>query len=206
MKNEEKEKPIPRDLRTPITEAGSALSSVCNIFVKSLGSFLKETGQDPEDYFFTKIFKVIWDDPEDDGDKEVSKFWTDFDQDPEETARFALLRAVLITTSFAVQAMKAKKNSKTAWGYASSAAYWSGIVNATSFGEQVSSEAASHMAKKRHAENYAMAEEALRYWQKNIDPKLSAQSAANELLRVVPLSHKKLAEIVSAAKRSVKTP
>ena len=112
----------------------------------------------------------------------------------------------MITTSFAVQAMKARKNSRKAWSYASSASYWAGIVKAMPFGPQASAAAASQMAKRRHAENYALANDAVKYWQENIDPKLSAQTAANELLRVVPLSHKKLAEIVSAAKKAAKKP
>lgn len=60
---------------------------------------------------------------------------------------------------------------------------------------------ASGMAKARHSENYAMADDAITYWRQNIDPCLSASKAANELMRVVPLSHKKLAEIVSAEKK-----
>lgn len=60
---------------------------------------------------------------------------------------------------------------------------------------------AKALAKKRHAENYALAAEALRHWRENIDPSLSAQKAADLLLSVVPLSHKKLAEIVSKAKK-----
>lgn len=59
---------------------------------------------------------------------------------------------------------------------------------------------AAAMARLRHAEHYALAEDALAYWRKNIDPNLSAQKAATQLERVVLLSHKKLAEIVSAEK------
>jgi hypothetical protein len=58
----------------------------------------------------------------------------------------------------------------------------------------------SIMAKGRHAENYAMTEYVVKYWRENIDPKLSAQKAASEIDRakVVLLSHKKIAEIISA--------
>ena len=59
---------------------------------------------------------------------------------------------------------------------------------------------AAAMAKIRHAENYQLADYALKYWRENIDPNLSAQKAATELTKVVSLSHKKLAEIVSAEK------
>lgn len=63
---------------------------------------------------------------------------------------------------------------------------------------------ASELAKLRHAENYALSASALAYWRENIDPNLSAAKAANELLRVVPLSHKKLSELVSAEKKKNK--
>lgn len=60
---------------------------------------------------------------------------------------------------------------------------------------------AQNLARLRHAENYALANDALKYWREKIDPNLSASKAANELIGVVPLSHKKLAELVSAEKK-----
>ena len=60
---------------------------------------------------------------------------------------------------------------------------------------------AAAMAKMRHAENYLLIDYALKYWRENIDSNLSAQKAATELTKVVSLSHKKLAEIVSAEKK-----
>jgi len=62
---------------------------------------------------------------------------------------------------------------------------------------------AAAMARLRHAEHYALVEEALAHWRSNIDPNLSAQKAATLLERVVPLSHKKLAEIVSVEKNKL---
>ncbi|MDR3212408.1 MAG: hypothetical protein LBT71_00595 [Azoarcus sp.] len=72
--------------------------------------------------------------------------------------------------------------------------------NITGRGGKVPSPA-SILAKRRHAESYAMKEYALAYWRKNIDPSLSASKAADKLLNVVPLSHKVLAELVSAEKK-----
>ena len=60
---------------------------------------------------------------------------------------------------------------------------------------------AALLARRRHAENYALTEEVIKLWKQNIDPSLSAQKAANELIRYVPLSHKKIAEIVAAQKK-----
>lgn len=60
---------------------------------------------------------------------------------------------------------------------------------------------AGALAKIRHAENYALADYAVDYWRKNMDTKLSASKAANELTNVVNLSHKKLAELIAAEKK-----
>lgn len=60
---------------------------------------------------------------------------------------------------------------------------------------------AAELAKRRHAENYALVDEAIRYWREHIDQSLSAAKAADELIRVVPLSHKKLAEVVAAERK-----
>lgn len=68
-------------------------------------------------------------------------------------------------------------------------------------GRQMGANPAIKMAKMRHAENYAMTDEAIKYWNEKINPTLSAAKAANELMHVVPLSHKKLAEIVAAEKK-----
>ena len=63
---------------------------------------------------------------------------------------------------------------------------------------------AAELAKKRHVENYALVNYALKYWHEKIDPALSAEKAATELTRVVPLSHKKLATIVSAERKKLR--
>ncbi|WP_186104526.1 hypothetical protein [Burkholderia gladioli] len=60
---------------------------------------------------------------------------------------------------------------------------------------------AAEMAKLRHAENRSLIRDAVKHWRENIDPGLSAQKAATELTKIVPLSHKKLAEIISKAKK-----
>jgi hypothetical protein len=62
---------------------------------------------------------------------------------------------------------------------------------------------AAIMARQRHAENYALADYVRMYWKENVDPALSAQKAAEEIIRanVVPLSHKKIAEIISALRK-----
>ncbi|WP_157649323.1 hypothetical protein [Burkholderia ubonensis] len=197
-------RPPPREMRTPITEAAGVISAACDVFVQGLGGLIEENGGNPENHYFENIFRKIWDDEATDGDKQEKDFFDEFEKDPAEVSKFAMLHAILIAVSYSVQAMKAEKNSALAWSYASSANYWCGILKATPYGyKDDRSHAASVMAKRRHAENYALTELAKRHWRDNIDPKLSAQKAATELTKVVPLSHKKLAEIVSEAKKEI---
>lgn len=74
--------------------------------------------------------------------------------------------------------------------------FWSALNEADSWPSP-----AAALAKLRHAENYALAAYAKKYWSENIPADLSAQKAADKLITVVPLSHKKLAEIVSTEKK-----
>jgi hypothetical protein len=110
------------------------------------------------------------------------------------------MRAIV---AYSVQVIKAENDGRheLAWTYVADARYWAGILTAAWTERQNGVNPAAEMAKRRHKENYALVAEAIKYWQKNIDPTLSAQKAANELIKVVPLSHKKLAEIVSAEKK-----
>lgn len=56
-------------------------------------------------------------------------------------------------------------------------------------------------AKIRHIETYELKKQAKDYWRKHIDPKLSNPKAADLLIKVVPVSHRKLVEYVAEAKR-----
>ncbi|MFL9907344.1 hypothetical protein [Paraburkholderia sp. RL17-337-BIB-A] len=62
---------------------------------------------------------------------------------------------------------------------------------------------AAEMARRRHKEHYELSKYAIDHWHKNIDKKLSASKAAEELIGIVKLSHKKLAELISAEKKKV---
>jgi hypothetical protein len=56
-------------------------------------------------------------------------------------------------------------------------------------------------AKMRHIETYALKEQAIEYWRKHIDPKLSNPKAADLLIKIMPVSHRKLVDYVAEAKR-----
>lgn len=195
--------PIARNSRTPVTEAAAALSIVCDAYIESCSEWLVEQGIDPEKHFFENVFSKTWSDPNTDGDEEERSFFDDFDRDPEEMAKFAVLAAILITVSYVVQAMKARKNSGLAWSFAVSATRWAAVVNYAPYGKRRYGQAASDLAKKRHISTYAEREKVEEFWKEKIDPILSAQKAASkiELAGITELSHKKIAEIISALRR-----
>ncbi len=56
----------------------------------------------------------------------------------------------------------------------------------------------------RHAETNQLKEEAKDYWLKHIDRNLSAPEAADELKKIFILSHRKLTDVVYAAKKELK--
>lgn len=159
---------------------------------------------DPESVFDSKIFGQAWDDPTTNGDKAVEEIRISTDGVPvSERFPITLLEEMTAVVAFAVQAIKAEVSDKhdEAWTYAADARYWAGVLLATWVHVKDVKNPAVELAKMRHAENHALIGDALKYWRENIDPSLSASKAANELVRVVPLSHKKLAEVVAAEKK-----
>lgn len=204
---------VPRELRTPITEAGSALNAAWDFWVEMSGGLMADNPErdygelaNPESFFASKIFGEAWDDQATNGDKSVDEIGLSLDgkRDPER-APFALLQVMSAVVAYAVQAMKAENGDKhdEAWTYAADARYWAGVLRASWAQKKDSANPAVELAKKRHAENYALIGIALQHWREKIDPTISASKAANELVRVVPLSHKKLAEVVAAEKKKL---
>ena len=66
------------------------------------------------------------------------------------------------------------------------------------------SKSGAALADKRHEENRALKRDAIEFWKANIDPNLSAEKAATALQRIVPLSHKLLASLVSSEKKKLR--
>lgn len=225
---EQDAKEIPRELRTAITEAASAL----NIAIEFYAEFaelvmeiipaedrekLRPSDSDQhyfEHQFIEEVFGKAWRDDSTDGDKTAAMIGRTPEGElptDDEATPFIFLSVAETIAAYAVQAMKASKNgpkqNNLAWSYAVNANYWAGILTAawerreSNEKDGMRENPAAALAKLRHAETYSMREEALKYWRDNIDPALPAAKAANALLAVVPMSHKKLAELVSAAKK-----
>lgn len=150
-----------------------------------------------------------WDNP----DTRGLGAWRELAQPLEPEAKFSLseeeltrqLKTIDVVVGLASKAAKAIEDNRTnlAWAYAAEASFWAGGLWMNESNEQYKINPAVLMAKKRHAENYAMTAEALNYWRENIDPTLSAEKAADHLLKVVPLSHKKLAQLVATERKKL---
>lgn len=67
--------------------------------------------------------------------------------------------------------------------------------------KHILSERASKAAIASHKETYELKKQAIEYWREHIDPKLSNPKAADLLIKIVPVSHRKLVEYVAEAKR-----
>ncbi|KAB0544173.1 hypothetical protein F7P85_06035 [Kerstersia gyiorum] len=176
-------------------------------FIDQLGPRLKEMEIDPYDYFMESFFLPRFDDDDLDGDKDVDEFTALVQAKDEKTINNSMIFVLSFICTFVMQAIKAQrveKGSALAWSYAASAQHWAGIFISSPKGEGANTDAASRMAHKRHEENYGMRADIEQYWRKNIDPALSAQKAADQIIKdnVAPLSHKKIAEIVSALRKA----
>jgi hypothetical protein len=228
MENEGED--IPRNLRTPITEAKRALYGAIEFYAEFMETLIASLSAerrkeiypneasvvDHRKQFIELVFRAAWRDDTTDGDGAAAAIGRTPEGKaiPENEAASSVLFSVAETiVAYAVQAMRAATDKQSeqeslAWSYANDARYWAGVLN-TAWNSSASNETlkaptenpAAALAKLRHAETYSMREDALKYWRENIDPNLSAAKAANTLLAVVPLSHKKLAELVSSAKR-----
>jgi hypothetical protein len=118
----------PVEKRTPVTSAGEAVSALCDIW--EIWKFEERVT------FWDEVFKVLWDDEGTSGEdllKKIKEYedMTDWEGEPlvpgfkPAIVSIAIMQA---SCAFAVQAMKAKKNSASAWAYACEANHWLGIL------------------------------------------------------------------------------
>lgn len=209
MENSDNDQELQRGLRTPVEDAGYALYCAREFFIEVTDSYITKNPNadwgevaDPESFFETYLFGGAWANPNTDGDKLIDKIGLGRDG-KEIFSSEILLNVMSVVVAYVVQAMKAAENDKQhlAWTYTVDAHLWAGILQTSWVLRKSEENPAKLLAKKRHAENYSLINDALKHWRENVDPNLSAAKAANELMRVVPLSHKKLAEVISAEKK-----
>ena len=127
--------PIPREMRTPITEAGAALNMAWDFFI-SLHQSANTPVDGANDALIDEL-KTAFDDPTTSGEKAIAEMMQvaaeKTSESDAEKIPYALLHVMFIVICFAVQAMKTAKSrhKKLAWSYACNAMYWAGILTGT---------------------------------------------------------------------------
>lgn len=146
---------------------------------------------EPEEFFIHKICADASNEPEGTADKIVDEINSD-------QKKYKLVSIMNAVVAFSMQALKADNEGRrdTAWVYSAKAQHWAGLLTGLYWSDNAAS-----LATKRHKRHRELSEEAIRYWRDNIDPKLSAAKAAEKLIGIVPLSHKKLAELIATERK-----
>lgn len=118
----------PVERRTPITESAEVLSALCEIWEK--WKFEERLS------FWETFFESMWNDDSTDGEnrlEEIRKYeeMTEWEGEPLVPGfRPAVISIAIMNAScaFSVQAMKAEKNSASAWAYCCEANHWLGML------------------------------------------------------------------------------
>lgn len=212
MEDEEFLPRTPIDRRTPITEAFIVLCELARIHeMWGYGDFEK---------FAESFFKPMWDDENTSGEYQIDQIkvaeeMTEWEGEPL-LPRFkegCIAIATLMTScAFAVQAMKAEKNSNAAWSYTCEAHHWLGILQGVISGlsmEGGTSTLAKLGAAARHAENRKMKSEVFAWCDANMASYKSMDSAAEAVAgKEVPVTFRTARSWISEWKklRSTGTP
>lgn len=188
---------VPRNLRTPITEAAEALMKACDFWlwlVGETGSASKLVKADPETYFFEELFGKTFSDPETNGDLAVEKIGALLDGSYAEdgSAPFALIQVMCVVVDYCVQAMNAEKSGEhqLAWTFACDAQYWAGILCAEHTREKepsslsinaVNAAIVRWQTDPRHSEKKFI-QECWREWKRNPNQYKSKAAFARDML------------------------
>ena len=174
-------KRMPRELRTPITEAGAALNYALEFWLELMADTMADRPDldyaalgDPKASFY-KSFDEFFADPATDGDKEADALVA--------CPGNELLRVMFTIIAYSAQAMRAEENNRheAAWTFAADATYWAGILNAE-WAEKMHGESPGSQLAGIRAEMYeALKDEALAWLCQNGGEKLKPEEAGGEL-------------------------
>ena len=194
------------EARTAIMEAGLVISGLADIWeMWNLQDKLS---------FWDTYLKVLWDEENPSGDFQINKLketeeLTDWHGEPFEPAfRAAVIQmeVMAISCAFAVQALKAKKNSKVAWAYVGQANHWLGILQGIISGRSLERGAtASTMsalgkmgADASHIENRAMKKTVFEWCEQNMHRFPSVEGATRETVnKLVPVTYRTLRDWIA---------
>lgn len=199
--------------RTIVYKAASALDAAVEFWCElwdgpEVKNFL--TSSDVElfnakDFFLEKIFLEMGEDPDIDADFLANDIGSPVPEFEGNGQSLVLYQVMLTVVAYVVQAIREdfEGNQGLAWSHVSDALYWSGMLCGAWAIKMEKANPAREMANLRHKETHNMRKFVEDYWRKEKDPKLSAQKVATQMIqdRVINLSHKKIAEIISALRK-----
>jgi hypothetical protein len=205
MQNNESDTPgsLPFEAQTPISLAGAVLGRLEQFFDELAEQTGGKAGQ-----FIDVIFKGMWDDGNT-GEEQAAEF-DKWDEQPEELQPLGIIQAAFVACGYAIDALKAPKDSVEAWRFVASAKYWLGItVGAWSIRREQEtvlradvSSRAKLAAASRHAENHAMRQQVLDWFANHGEKYRSKDKAAEAIAgRVVPLSFRTVRDYLAGIKR-----
>ncbi|MBS0427145.1 MAG: hypothetical protein JSR41_07640 [Proteobacteria bacterium] len=192
-----------RGTSNPIAEAGSVLGALIELWSEWF----------PEQDFLQKFFKPMWDDEKTSGSDQVDqireieelKDWNGAPITAAERDAFVKIALLMAACAFAVQAMKAPKNSSAAWTYAIDASRWLGILQGFHSGVgrgTAASELARRGADAAHAENRAMKALVIQWCDDNMAAFRSMDAAAQAIAgTLVPVTFRTARDWIGAWKK-----
>ncbi|MDO8051127.1 MULTISPECIES: hypothetical protein [unclassified Janthinobacterium] len=197
---------LPRSERTSFTEAVYV--------VDGLAATWDLWGLEREFPFFTFFFEDFWLSPNTNGDAQLENFlkteqlseWEGKTIKPAFKAGLVHMAMLEVCCSYAVQAMKANKNSKMAWAFSCEANMWLGAVRGLSIERGPKNNGLSMQAKKgaaaRHKENREMKLEVWDWDEKQNEYKSINSAAEAAAGKLVPVTLKTVREWISEGRKN----
>lgn len=188
----------------PMTIVNEALVGCASFFINILGNPNDQIeGLERKDFFKQRVFDTAFADPNTNGDKEVERLANPPEGEEVSSAAFDLIQTMCVVVAYAVQAIKAERNGQRdeSWNHACQANYWLALLRAATVEAKFRENPAVALAKKRFPSPEELEALVLNAWKEKVDPKLSAQKAAETLDGTLVVGFDKIAEIVGKEKR-----
>ncbi|WP_159082224.1 hypothetical protein [Rhodanobacter thiooxydans] len=182
-------------------EARNGFTEAMEVLVSTLPKAFAKTGGPTEEEVRHRIIDEIYGPMLDDRDFTESAMKEGMKAAFDSGANIDIVEEAVAYCVFAIRAYFIG-NDALSWSYACDARHWSAIV-LTIIKRGEMPKPGVLLAQIRHRQTRKEYEAIESYWKANIARRLSAQKAANEILLAgaSSLSHKKIAEIVSALRR-----
>jgi len=183
---------VPRELRTPITSANTAIEGVFHWYVELLEPHGVDSNEAAE--LFIEMLEDEWSNETISGDQAVEDLFIDGLANVEAgILNHGLFNLATIVIDYAIQAIESHKEGEIelAWTFAIDASHWLGLLEGT-VAERESSDSVSSNARKaaqaRHRPNREMAEKIKQWYIDSRDKHSSYDGAAAKAITKFPVA------------------